>query len=87
MSLLSVTGVKPLKNQPCMTDTRKFITLKAYSPGEIAKIYEVDRRTMNKWLKPFKEEIGLRLGRYYTIAQVRIIFLKLSVPGIVITEE
>ena len=69
-----------------MTEPRKFITLKAYSPSELAEIYDVDRRTMNRWLKPFKEEIGLRLGRYYTITQVRMIFLKLSVPGIVITD-
>jgi len=68
------------------TEARKFIPLKAYSPGEIAKIYEVDIRTLHRWMEPFKEEIGKRLGRYYTITQVKQIFQKLSVPGIVITE-
>lgn len=65
---------------------KKVIHLKPYAPFEIAEIYEVDKRTLNKWLKPFKEDIGPRQGRFYTIAQVKKIFEKLCVPGIVIIE-
>ena len=67
-------------------EKQKYIKLKRYAPFELAALYEVDRRTMNKWLKPFKEEIGPRQGLFYTIAQVRIIFNKLSIPGFVLIE-
>lgn len=56
------------------------IRLKPYSISELARIYEVDARTLKKWLEPFKEEIGVKRGRFYTIPQVRIIFDKLSLP-------
>jgi hypothetical protein len=69
-----------------MTTEPKKIRLMPYAPFQIADFYEVDRRTLNKWLKPFKEEIGPRQGRFYTVAQVKKIFEKLCVPGIVIDE-
>ena len=68
------------------TEKKKGIHLTRYAPWQLAEIYEVDRRTLNKWLKPFKDEIGPRRGRFYTVAQVKIIFEKLDVQGIVITE-
>lgn len=65
---------------------KKYILLKPYAPWEIADIYDVDRRTLNKWLEPFLIEIGPRQGRFYTIAQVKVIFTKLSIPGIIMLE-
>jgi hypothetical protein len=64
----------------------KGIKLKAYSPGELAEMYEVDGRTFNRWIEPFKEEIGERRGRYYNIAQVKTIFKRLCLPGYVAVE-
>lgn len=66
-----------------MSDTRgeiRMLPLKHYSVGELAKLYQVSRDTFLEWLKPFKEEIGKREGRYYTITQVKIIFGKLDLP-------
>jgi hypothetical protein len=57
-----------------------FIALKPYSLKELCKIYGVDRRTIKRWMKPFEQELGERLGWYYTIPQVRLIFKKLDLP-------
>lgn len=56
------------------------IKLKAYSITELARIYEVDPRTLKKWIKPFEEQIGEKQGRYYQIPQVKVIFKKLDLP-------
>lgn len=66
-----------------MTTTKASIMLKAYSLSELARIYDVDWRTFKKWVKPFEAEIGTKQGRFYTVAQVRVIFEKLSLPGMV----
>jgi hypothetical protein len=62
---------------------RNEIRVKPYSLIELASLYEVDWRTLKKWLLPFKEEIGKKQGRYYQIPQVKVIFDKLSLPSYV----
>lgn len=62
------------------TQEHTVIQLKAYSPGELANLYEVNIRTLNRWLEPHQQEIGERRGRYYTVAQVETIFTKLGYP-------
>ena len=57
------------------------IKLKPYSLTELTKLYGVCIKTMKKWLEPFKEEIGNKKGRFYTISQVRLIFEKLGLPA------
>lgn len=52
-----------------------------YSLVELATVYNVCDRTMKKWLKPFEQQIGPRLGRYYNIVQVRTILEKLGLPA------
>ena len=56
------------------------IVIKPYSIGELAKLYDVDRKTFRTWLKPIIKELGKREGRYYNIRQVKIIFKKLDFP-------
>jgi len=58
------------------------IALKPYSPQDLAGIYGVGIKTLKRWLRPFQRDIGERQGRYYTIAQVQVIFEKLGLPGI-----
>lgn len=57
------------------------IRLKPYTVLELAKLYSVSDRTMKKWIKPFEEEVEKKIGYFYTIAQVKIIFEKLGMPG------
>ena len=56
------------------------VTVKPYSCKEIAQLYGVSDKTLKKWLLPFTETVGPKQGRYYTIAQVRVIFEKLGEP-------
>lgn len=64
----------------------KNIKLKPYTVLELARLYGVSDRTMKKWLKPFEIEIGNKIGYFYTIAQVKIIFERLGMPGDIIND-
>ena len=54
--------------------------IRPYSTKDLSKIYGVCDKTFNRWIKPFIAVVGLKNGRYYTVAQVKIIFDKLGVP-------
>jgi len=60
--------------------------LKPYTISELSRIYGVDHRTFTKWISPFADEIGKRIGWYYSIPQVKLIFQKLLLPSIIDTE-
>lgn len=62
-----------------MEDNQR-IRIIPYSLKELAIIYGVGRTVIKHWLSPFETEIGPRLGRYYTVAQIKIIFERLGVP-------
>ena len=59
---------------------KSFLHVKPYSPSELAEIYGVCSRTFKKWIQPFQGEIGKREGRFFSVRQVKIIFLKLDIP-------
>ena len=48
---------------------------------QLAKIYGVGIKTFRKWMEPHKAEIGDKIGRFYTISQVKIILEKFGIPG------
>jgi transposase len=62
------------------------IQIKAYSITELANIYDVDIRTLKKWMKPFKNDIGEKQGRFFNIPQVKVILARLSLPSWVIID-
>lgn len=51
---------------------------KAMTLKEFAVRWSVSVKTVKEWLKPFKKEIGPKIGRYYTPHQVKIILSKLE---------
>ncbi len=57
------------------------VFIKPYSSKELAGIYGVGKKTLHKWLEPFVAEIGEKHGRFYTVAQVKIIFSRIGLPG------
>lgn len=63
------------------TPGQDMVILKPYSKQELADLYGIGIKTFKKWLQPFKHEIGLQCGRYYTVLQVRIIFRRLGLPN------
>ena len=58
----------------------KQIQIKAYSNKQLCVLYRAHRDTLRKWLAPYKNEIGRRIGNIYTPKQVELIFQKLGVP-------
>ena len=56
------------------------VPVKPYTLTELSKIYGVCGRTLKKWISVFKEEVGEKKGRFYTIPQVKIIFQNLCFP-------
>lgn len=51
------------------------------SCSELGELYGVHSKTFKKWIFPFKDKIGKRIGRYYSIRQVKIIFRYLGLPA------
>ena len=47
---------------------------------DLAGVYGCCDKTMKKWITPFNSEVGVKNGRYYSVAQVKIIFDKLGLP-------
>ena len=60
----------------------KPIEVKPYMPGELAKFYQVSEKTFRSWINGFKERLGKRNGRYFTIKQVELIFQELGIPKV-----
>jgi hypothetical protein len=63
-----------------MSTMDKITEIRHYSTKELSRFYGVCDKTLLKWMKPFILEIGPKQGRYYTVAQVKIIFEKLGAP-------
>lgn len=54
--------------------------IRHYSVHDLAKQYGVSNKTLLKWMQPFASAIGPRQGRYFTKAQVQVIWEKLGSP-------
>jgi len=52
----------------------------AMTKTQLAQLYGVDKRTFDRWLKPFKNQIGEKMGHIYTPKQVSIIYECLGTP-------
>lgn len=56
-------------------------TIRPCSHKELANMYQMDKRTITRWLKPHQHLIGNRIGRYYTVKQMTLIFDILGYPN------
>lgn len=54
--------------------------IKPQTKQELAQAYGISPRTLNRWLTPFQEHIGPRMGHTYTPKQIRIIYDLLGSP-------
>ncbi|MFA6923619.1 MAG: hypothetical protein WC223_05125 [Bacteroidales bacterium] len=61
-------------------EPKNTIHIRPYTLSEISAFYKVHYKTLKRWLSPFKDEIGQKNGKFYSIKQVEIIFKKLSFP-------
>lgn len=69
-----------MKEQQHHNEGTQGVAVKPYSTKELSALYEVDRKTLQRWLAPFEEQIGKRMGYYYNARQVKIIFSCLGTP-------
>jgi hypothetical protein len=54
--------------------------LQPYTTDELSLLYGITPKTFLKWVSPFQEEIGKKIGWYFNIRQVNIIFDRLGRP-------
>jgi hypothetical protein len=54
--------------------------VKRYKPNELAKVFGMSLKTLNRNIKSIKDKIGEREGQWYSIHQVIIIFDHLDRP-------
>ena len=47
---------------------------------QLASSYNVSKKVMSNWIKPFEDQVGERIGRLYTPKQVETIFEVLGPP-------
>lgn len=70
-----------------MMNKHNGIVIRPYTHKELAALYGVSWITFQKWLKPFESEIGLKNGHFYNTRQVEIIFEKLGLPSVHVSDE
>lgn len=63
-----------------MEQREKNTKIQAKSKMELAHAYNVSLTTLNRWLAPFKEQIGEYRGKSFTPKQVKIIFELVGEP-------
>ncbi|MBL7921665.1 MAG: hypothetical protein JST26_11245 [Bacteroidetes bacterium] len=56
------------------------IELKPYLTKELIKFYQVTYPTFAKWMKGIEDKVGKRVGAYWSVKQVEIIFKELGMP-------
>lgn len=61
--------------------------IKPYTKKELANLYELSPRAFYTLFKPHEEVVGTKLGRYYSIKQVEIIFSRLGIPNCMLSDE
>ena len=59
------------------------IQVKAYSKHELVELYKVSWKIIKVWLEPHENEIGKRIGHFYTPKQTKIILERLGIPELV----
>ncbi|RYY70765.1 MAG: hypothetical protein EOO13_05475 [Chitinophagaceae bacterium] len=55
--------------------------IQCYSISQLCDLYGVSYKTIRRMLDPIADLIGERMGRHYTINQVKVIFRELGVPN------
>jgi hypothetical protein len=61
--------------------------IRPYMKKDLANLYQLSPRAFYTMLKPHEHLIGKKVGRYYSVLQVEIIFAKLGLPNILLPDE
>lgn len=61
--------------------------IKPYTKKELASLYDLSPRAFFTLLKPHLDVVGTKLGRYYSIKQVELIFTRLGTPSSLLEDK
>lgn len=64
------------------TDGKLFV--KPYRLSDLATIFDINRKTMRRWMLRYPEELGKREGKYFSVRQVEFCLQTFGLPGKVI---
>jgi hypothetical protein len=56
------------------TTVMRDVPLRPYNVKDLMQLYDVSRWVINSWIASIRDRLGDQTGRYFTIAQVKIIF-------------
>lgn len=62
-----------------MNNNRKH--LRPYTHQELAALYKISWKTLKRMINPLEPQLGPKIGHYYNIKQVEIIFDNMGVPA------
>jgi hypothetical protein len=61
-------------------DEKGNLIIKPYRIIDLAAIFDVNRKTMRRWMSNFPGELGKRDGKYYSINQVEFMIAQFGLP-------
>ena len=64
-----------------MSISNNQLVIKPYTKKELAEIYGISPRSFCTWFKKIEPEVGKKVGKYFSVNQVRLIIEKLGLPG------
>ena len=53
---------------------QKRVPLQSYNSKQLAALYGISVKVLNKWIEPNYDKIGPKLGQLFSVLQVEIIF-------------
>lgn len=61
-------------------DEKGKLIIKPYRIIDLAAIFDVNRKTMRRWMSNFPGELGKRDGKYFSINQVEFMIAQFGLP-------
>lgn len=61
-------------------DEKGHLIIKPYRIIDLAAIFDVNRKTMRRWMNNFPGELGQREGKYFSINQVEFMIAQFGLP-------
>lgn len=69
------------KNPTELNSAKTMISIRPYTTKDLMVIYNVKSyKTWKRWIEPHQDKIGKRVGYFYSIPQVKVIFSVLELP-------
>lgn len=60
------------------------LIVKPYRLSDLAEIFDVNRKTMRKWMDKYPEDLSRHEGKYFSVRQVEFCLDKFGLPGRVV---